>query len=394
VSESGPSTTGVDPLLPASTPIFLSAAEHSGDRHAAELIRKIAGIRPRSTFFGIAGPAMQAAGCEAVDDLTDRSAMLLGAFGLAGHCYRLLSRLGRLLSTRPPALAILVDSPALHLPMAGRIKAAGCPILYYVAPQLWAWAPWRIRRLRRRVDRLAVVLPFEEAYFRARGLDARYVGHPLIEQLRSAPPAPDAIPAFQQLGKPMIACLPGSRRHVIREVLPGQIAVARSIAGHYPEAAFLFAASNEVAADRIRPALAGAPFTYRVEVGRNGEILTAADLALCASGTATLEVAYYRVPMVVMYNASKWGYRIIGRWLIRMPHLSLVNILAGRRIVPEFMPYYTSTQPIAAEALDLLANQPRQTAMRADLEAVIRSLGTASAAQQTAEMAMQMLAGV
>jgi lipid-A-disaccharide synthase len=372
--------------------IFISAAEPSGDRHAAGVIREIRKRRPESRFVGVAGPLMQQAGCEPIDDLTGRSAMLLGAVRLAGRAYRLLKRTDRLLRDQRVGLAILVDSPALHLPMAKRVKKAGTPVLYYVAPQLWAWAPWRIRRLRRRVDRVAAILPFEEEYFRQRGVDTHFVGHPLIEQLTARTPDADMIRDLKQTGSPIVACLPGSRGHVVREVLPGQIAVARAIAACHPQAAFLFAAAHQAAALAILSALAEEQFTSRVLIDQNAEILAAAELALCASGTATLEVAYAKLPMVVMYNGSKWGYRLVGRWLIRTPHLCLVNILAGRRIVPEFMPYYTSTEPIAREAIDLLTNPQRRADMTHDLEAVIQSLGTSSAAQTTAEMAIDMLA--
>ncbi len=334
---------------------------------------------------------MQAAGCEAIDDLTSRSAMLVGAVKLAGHAWRLLGRVQEMATGERPSLAILVDSPTLHLPMARRLKAAGCPVLYYIAPQLWAWAPWRIRRVRRRVDRMAVLLPFEEKYFRDRGVDARFVGHPLVEQLSARQVDQGAVGEYRRAGHPVIACLPGSRSHVLREVLPGQIEVAREIARRFPEAVFLFAAAHDRAKEMIAAAVAGLPLRHRIVVGQNGEMLSAADLALCASGTATLEVAWYRVPMIVMYNGSKWGYRVVGRFLIRTPHLSLVNILAGRRAVPEFMPYYTSTRPIAAEALDLLTDQPRRVRMRADLEAVIRSLGQNNAAQGAAEIAVSMI---
>jgi lipid-A-disaccharide synthase len=356
-------------------------------------MRRILEICPGAVFFGVAGPRMQALGCSAIDDLTGRAAMLLRAVRLAGHCYRLVRHLRRALRADPPDLAILVDSPALHLPMARAIKSAGSPVLYYIAPQLWAWAPWRIGRVRRRVDRLAVILPFEEAYFRDRGVPAEFVGHPLVAQLDEAPCDEDAVRAFRGLGQPVVTCLPGSREHVVREVLPGQVVVARRIAERYPRAVFLFAAASESAAEMIRSGLAGESLNHRVEIGRNTECLRATGLALCASGTATLEVALHRVPMVIMYNGSKWGYRLIGRWLIRTPHLSLVNILAGRRIVPEFMPYYTSTAPIAAEALDLLANEGRREAMRAELDVVRELLGTSRAAGRTAEIAMEMLCG-
>lgn len=372
--------------------IFISAAEPSGDRHAADLIRHIRRQCPAATFFGLAGPLMRQAGCQAIDDFTDRSAMLLGAVSLAKRAWLLVRDVGRLFSQQPPDLAILVDSPALHLPMAKKIKAGtDTPILYYIAPQLWAWAPGRIRKVRRWIDRMAVILPFEEEYFRSRGVEAEYVGHPLVEQLQSAPPDSDEVARLKKQGQPVIACLPGSRRHVIEEVLPGQVEVCQTIARQFQQATFLFVAADERAREMINTKLTDTELNAHIIVNRNAECLAAADLALCASGTATLEVAWYRLPMVVMYNGSKWGYRLIGRFLIRTPHLSLANILAGRRIVPEFMPYYTSTTPIATEAIDLLSNAERYRQTQADLNAVIERLGTTSAADRTAAIALEMI---
>jgi len=334
---------------------------------------------------------MQTAGCEVVEDFTARATMLAGAVRLASHAWKLVRHVGRLAQLQRPDLAILVDSPALHLPMAKRLKSSGVPVLYYIAPQLWAWAPWRIGKTRRRVDRLATILPFEEDYFRQRNVAANFVGHPLVTQLAAEQPDAELVSQLRQLGSPTIACLPGSRGHVVQEVLPGQIEVCRAISAQHRKAGFIFAAANEAAAQRIGSALADESFRHRIELARNAEVLSAADLALVASGTATLEVAWHNVPMVVMYNGSKWGYRLVGRWLIRTPHLSLANILAGRRIVPEFMPYYTSTQPIAAEALDILARPDRQVTIKADLRAVIESLGNRNAAENTARIALEMI---
>jgi lipid-A-disaccharide synthase len=334
---------------------------------------------------------MQAAGCRSIEDFTARATMLVGAVRLAGHAWRLVRQVGQLAREERPDLAILVDSPALHLPMAKHLKAAGCPVLYYIAPQLWAWAPWRIRKVRNRVDEMAVILPFEQDYFAGRGVKADFVGHPLVTQLAAEQPSAAYVQELRQSGQPLIACLPGSRRHVVEEVLPGQIEVARTIATRYPNAAFVFTAANDAAASMIRDALAGESFRHRLEIARNAEVLSAVDLAFCASGTATLEVAWHNVPMVIMYNGSKWGYRLIGRFLINTPHLSLVNILAGRRIVPEYMPYYTSTAPIAADALNILGNPARQATMRSDLKSVIASLGTTNAAARAADIAINMI---
>lgn len=337
---------------------------------------------------------MQQAGCETVHDLTHRSAMLAASLGLAGEAARLLRRIDRLFAAGVADLFVPVDSPTFNLPLARRAKARGLPVVYFIAPQVWAWAEFRVRKVRRRTDKLMVILPFEEEYFRRHGIDATYVGHPLMESLARRAVDSSFAESLRQCGSPVIACLPGSRRHVIEEVLPGQMDVCRRIAARHPNAAFLFAAANDDAVARIgacRPSdfLGGRP--CRIEVGRNAEILAAADLVLVASGTATLEVAWHRRPMIVMYNAPRWGYQLVARWLIRTPHLSLVNILAGRELVPEFMPYYRSTEPIARAALELLENARRREEMTAGLDQLIRALGTHRVADEAAAIADRML---
>jgi lipid-A-disaccharide synthase len=351
---------------------------------------------------------MRAAGCECLFDMTARSAMLLGVVRIAGTALNLLRRIDRAFAAGIADVFVPVDSPTFNLPLARRAKARGLPVVYYIAPQVWAWAEFRIRKVRRRTDRLAVILPFEEAYFRRQGIDATFVGHPLIQSLPQRTVARGVVARLRGLGSPVVACMPGSRRHVVDEVLPGQIEVCRRIAERYPQAAFLFAAAGDERARHIEAALCpGAeslrggratrtgsvahalrPLNYRVESGHNAEMISAADLVLVASGTATLEVAYYRRPMIVMYNASKWGYRLVARWLIRTTHLSLINILAGRRLVPEFMPYYESVEPIAEEALDILANPPRQQAMVAGLDELIRELGSHQVADEAAAIVL------
>lgn len=376
--------------------VFLSALEHSADRHAAALIHAIRRQRPGTRFLGLAGPEMRKAGCQPVDDLTGRSAMLLGALGIVGHAASLLRRVDRLFAAGAADIFVPVDSPTFNLPLARRAGARGLPVVYFIAPQVWAWAEFRIRKVRRRVNRLAVILPFEEEYFRHRGIDATYVGHPLVESLSQRNTDARAVNHFRHLGRPVVTCMTGSRSHVIEEVLPGQMEIARRIAEAHPEAVFLFAAANDDLAERIGRGLQGPAgrspaFRYHVETGHNGELIQAADLVLVASGTATLEVAYYRRPMIVMYNASKWGYRLIGRRLIRTKHLSLVNILAASSLVPEFMPYYDSVEPIVRSALEILADPARQARIANGLDTLIRSLGTHPVAERTARIVLDAL---
>jgi lipid-A-disaccharide synthase len=381
--------------------VFLSALEPSADLHAAELITAIQRRCPDARFIGLGGPRMRAAGCETLCDITGRSAMLLSAVRIAGDALRLLQRVDRFFAAGGADVFVPVDSPTFNLPLARRAKARRLPVVYYIAPQVWAWAEFRLRKVRQRTDQLAVILPFEEAYFRAHRIPATFVGHPLMQSLPRRTPEAGLIDEFRGLGRPLIACLPGSRRHVVNEVLPGQIEVCRRILSRYPDAGFLFAAANDERAQDIRAAIRTAgratpgsrsapsrPLPCRIETGRNAEVILAADLVLVASGTATLEVAYYRRPMIVMYNASKWGYRLLARWLIRTPHLSLVNILAGRALVPEFMPYFESIEPIASEALDLLGDPTRRASMTAGLDALVRDLGSHRADEEAAALVL------
>jgi lipid-A-disaccharide synthase len=334
---------------------------------------------------------MRAAGCWPIDDLTRHSAMLVGAVGNAGRAARAVARINRYLERFAFDAAVLIDSPFLHLPLAQRIRARGIPVLYYVAPQLWAWGAHRIHRLRQNVDRLAVLLPFEEAYFRERGVPATFVGHPLFDRLRAERVDPEVVSRIHARGNPIVAILPGSRRHVVREVLPGQLEVARAVADRFPGTHFAVSAANPQVEPLIKAMIGRARLSASMHADCNGALLTAADLALVASGTATLEVAYRGTPMIVMYNSSAWAYRLIGRWMIATRHLSLINILAGRELVPEFMPYYRSTAPIAAAAIELLDSSDRRRKLRAALIDLITPLARPGASHRVAEMLLELL---
>lgn len=371
--------------------IFVSVAEQSADLHAANLIRAMRRIDPDQHFAGVAGPLLQAEGCEAIDDMTPHAAMLLGAVGNVRRGIDVLKKVDAFVGSRKVEAAVLVDSPTLHLPMAKRLKKRGVPVFYYVAPQVWAWAPWRIGRIRRRVTKLACILPFEEEYFRSRGVDATFVGHPLFDELRERNLDADAARRFSELSKPVVAVLPGSRRHVVEAVLPGQLEVVEQLRSRFVGLSAVVSKANE----RVGPVVEEGAKRIGVEVsfhdGPNDSLLSAADMALVASGTSTLEVAHHGVPMVVMYQANRLMYHLLGRWLIRTPYLCLVNILAQRELVPEFMPYYTSTAPIAETAATLLSNTDRAVNMRRELLELVKPLGQGDASMRAAELLMAMV---
>lgn len=372
--------------------IFISAAEPSADLHGASLIRSFRRLCPSVRFAGGAGPRMVEAGCEPLYDMTSHAAMLTGAFRIVPKALAAIRQARRFLQSQPVDLAIVIDSPTMHLPLAKHIRSSGTPLLYFIAPQMWAWGEHRVKRLRARANRLAVILPFEEEYFRNHGIQADYVGNPLFDSLATRQIDQQESQRIRTLGEPVVCIFPGSRTHVVKEVMPGQIEVASAIAERFANAHFCIGVASERVRGMVAELAAKSGLRHSLHERQNGEIITAADLALAASGTITLETAYYHLPMIVMYNASRIWYHALGRWLITTKRYCLVNILAGRDLVPEFMPFYRSTAPIRDKALELLESREKLDAMRRELASTIDPLVKTGAADNTAEIALSMIA--
>jgi len=374
--------------------IFISVAEDSADVHAAALVRAAVEHLPGCRFSGLTGPRLRALDVRTLYDLTSHAAMLSGVAGVLGHAWRALRAVKRAWESDPPNLVVLLDSPELNLKIARAAKRRGFRVLYYIAPQTWAARAYRNRQIARDVDRLACILPFEEAYFRRHLIYADYVGHPLFETLRAETPDPDVVRRLQAGGAPVVALLPGSRRHVIDTMLPLQLEVVRRLraAGRAVEPVV-----SSVAADRvplIRRHIYASGFAAQIVSGDNASLLTAADLALVASGTATLHAAYYRKPMIVMYDAGRllrWPHTLFGRFVLKTPHLSLVNILAGARVVPEFMPFIRDVVPIATVAGQLLRDETWRRVMARQLDELLRPLEGAQASATVCGIMRDML---
>ena len=334
---------------------------------------------------------MVAAGCEPVFDMSQHSAMLLGAVKAVRQAITMLRISDEHLRRYPFDAAVVIDSPTLHLPLAARAQAVGVPILYYIAPQMWAWGAYRIHKLRNRSERVAVILPFEEQFFRDQGVAATYVGHPLAERIATTMVDETVVQEIRTGGDPVLALLPGSRKHVVREVLQGQLEVAREVASVFPQATFGVSVANAQVAPVVEALLRGTRLAVRPYADHYAELIRAADLVLVASGTTALEVAFHQRPMIVMYNASRLFYHLIGRWMIRTPYLSLPNILAGRKIVPEFMPYYRSTEPISKQAIALLQSEHARQRMVEDLATITDPIRDTRASERTADLLLRMI---
>lgn len=371
--------------------IFISAAEPSADLHAASLIRAVQALRPQARFGGIAGPRMQQAGCRSIFDMTAHSSMLAGAIGHIHHGYKMLALTKRELEQNQFDAAVTIDSPILNLRVARRAKFFKLPVLYYIAPQLWAWAgPLRIRGVRSSVDRIACLLPFEEPYFRSYGVEAHYVGHPLFAALGAHPVDQDAVRRLRASGDPRLVIMPGSRKHVVAENFPNQLQVANALLSRFKDLKVLVSVANA----QIRPLLTNLSRAVQIPVefheGQNAELLVAADLALVVSGTITLEAAYHHTPMIVMYNTSRWLYQIF-RIIISTNYYSLPNILAGYELVPEFMPYYTSVGPIVERAVDLLGDPSARRHTSEQLADIVRPFVNTNAPETAAKILLDLI---
>jgi lipid-A-disaccharide synthase len=358
------------------------AGEASGDQHAAEVVAALKARDPSLRFFGMGGPKLAAQGVELIHGAHEISVMgLVEVLPKVPRIWRVMLELAREAKARRPAVALLVDVPDFNLRLAKRLKAVGIPVAWYVAPMAWAWREGRVSQLRARVDRLLCILPFEEKFFRDRGVEATYVGSPVLEQM---PPPLSPAEHRRALGledRPTLALLPGSRGSELTRLLPTLVEVARSEQRKRPELQVVVPIASGLAKEKVTAPFAG--LTVRFVDGRAPEAVGASDVAVVASGTATLEAALMRRPMVVIYRLSPLTY-LMARALVRLPHFSLVNLLAGRGLVPELLQDQVTPEAIGA-ALEPLYAGPKREALLAGLDEVRATLGAPGAAARAAE---------
>jgi lipid-A-disaccharide synthase len=369
--------------------VLVVAGEISGDLHAGALVEELRTRTADLDIWGVGGDRLRAAGVDLLYDV--RQTAVMGFVEVLRHLAFFRAMFRRVLDEadrRRPELAILVDYPGFNLRLAAALKARGIRVVYYVCPQVWAWHRSRIPMMARRVDRLAVIFPFEVETFRGTDLRVDYVGHPLVAETDAARHAPPADLPWR--GTPRVALLPGSRRQELRRILPALAGAAGEIARRRPDASFLLAAPTKTVAGLAREILHGAPPTAPIEIvtGRTREILRQADAAWVASGTATMEACLMRCPQVVVYKTSPISYRL-GRALIRVPHIGMVNLVAGRGICPELIQDAATAGWLAAALDPLLDDTPERAAMLAGYGDVRATLGDANAAARTADIVME-----
>ncbi|MCC6706829.1 MAG: lipid-A-disaccharide synthase [Gammaproteobacteria bacterium] len=368
------------------------AGEASGDALGGALMHAVRARTPDARFIGMAGPAMLAAGCQPLAHIDELSVMgLVEVLRAYPRLRRLRENLGsRLLEARPDVF-VGIDVPDFNLGLERRMKCAGIGVVHYVCPQAWAWRPGRARHLGVAVDRLLALLPFEPAFFAKHGVDCRFVGHPLADAL---PLDPDRAAARAALGvasgAPLLALLPGSRSQEIERLAPVFAAGAAALVAARGKCRVAACAAHAGQLERLRAAVRAAAPALEVEYlhGRARELLSAADVALVASGTATLEAMLCRAPMVVGYRLAPLSYHIIRR-MISIQRIALPNILADEALVPELIQDALTPQAISAalgQWLDDDARRARYVARARQLHESLRVGAAARAADEVLQM--------
>ena len=366
--------------------VVIVTGEASGDALAAGLIRELSKHLPQAVFEGIAGPKMQALGCRSVYPMERLSVMgLVETFGRYPELIPLRWRLARQYRQQPPAIFIGVDAPEFNLDLEVKLHAAGIPTVHYVSPSLWAWRQYRIKKVRKAVDRMLVLFPFEKDFYAARGVDAVFVGHPAADHVQ----AEDRLAARMRLQLPanatVVALLPGSRITELNYLAETMVQAGHWLSGRIRNPRFVVPLINATLRARFEQALDGKvnPDLFHLLDGDAHSAISASDAVLVASGTATLETLLLNRPMVITYKGHTLSWEIISR-MLHVDHVGLPNLLAGRRLAPELLQYQARPEALGAEILALLESpqaRQRQTDAYIEIARDLRSNADQNAAR-------------
>ena len=372
--------------------ILLVAGEVSGDLHGSHLVEAIQRIEPEVQFFGVGGEGLKRRGMKLLYPAHSLSVVgLTEVFIKLRSILEALRRLKKSLDQERPDLVILIDFPDFNLRLAKIAHQRGIPILYYISPQVWAWRPKRIKVIARLVKKMIVLFPFEVPLYEAAGVDVEWVGHPLLDIVR--PTLPKEV-AFQQFGldpkRRTIGLLPGSRMHEVERLLPSLLASAHLLQKEIPNLQFVIPLAPGIPKTILSSWMRNISVPVKVVEGFAYDVMNLSELLITASGTATLEGAILGKPMIIIYRVSLPSYWI-GRALIRVDHIGLVNLVAGKEIAPELIQKDVHPQRIADEALRILRDPILIRKMTESMGEVCQKLGEPGAAQRAARIVTSLL---
>ena len=390
--------------------IFFSVGEPSGDLHGANLVRELQRRRPDCECVGYGGPRMAAAGCALHEDLTKLAVMWLLHALLNIHKFWILaSRADRYFRHHRPDAVVLIDYPGFNWWIARRAKAHGIPVFYYGVPQLWAWAGWRVRKMRRFVDHVLCKLPFEPAWYGERGCNATFVGHPYFDQLRAEQLDATFIDRLRAGNGPLVAILPGSRTQEVKSNLAYFLKAAQIVHERVPSARFAVASFKASQAELARNALAGSKLPVEIHVGRTAEIIRASDCAMAVSGSVSLELLYHTTPTVILYYISRFAF-FLQTFFRKVRYITLVNLLTATDLFPKrvatydphnpedahvLMPEYLTCQDksrqVAGHVIEWLTEPAQRAARVAQLAELKERVGHGGASRRAADYMLQVL---
>ena len=373
------------------TRIMIIAGEISGDMHASTLIRAIKESNPDIEWFGIGGPLMRQLGVDTKHDVNEMAvigfAEIIKRYGFFKQAFNEMLALAE--EKRPDAV-VLVDYPGFNLRLATKLHARGIKVIYYICPQVWAWHRERIPKMAKIIDHLITIFPFEAQHFDGTGLKVTYAGHPLVDEAKIAQNLPAIELPWKK--KKRIALLPGSRTQEIERLLPNMLTAAAIIEKQDPETCFIIATPSDKEIPLVQDIIKNtpSPANFSAVSTKTREVLRQADAAIVASGTATIETALMRCPMVVIYKVNPITY-FLGKILIKIDNIGMVNIVAEHEICPELIQSAANPPAIAKAILPLIDDTPQRQQMLTELDKVITIMGKGGTAKHAAQIVLQEL---
>jgi lipid-A-disaccharide synthase len=366
--------------------VFISAGEPSGDLHGATLIRELKKLEPNIRLTGFGGDRMAAAGCQLLYPLTKHSVMwVLQVVKQIFTFLDLLKKAQDFFRAERPDVVVVIDYPGFHWKLAARAKAEGIPVIYFVPPQIWAWARWRVKKMRRLFTHVLSALPFEHEWLTKRGVPSTYIGHPYFDELASQQLDDRFLGSERARPGVVIGVLPGSRNQEVIRNIPEMLRAARRIHAARPDTRFLVAAFNDHQAEMARAAIAPWQMPADVHVGHTPEIIALAECCIAVSGSVSLEMMYRRTPAVVVYRMRRFDLKM-GKLLVKVPYITLVNLLANEEVYPEFPTDRDPSTAVAARVLELLNDPARREAVTRKLDTLCNEVAKPGACAAAARL--------
>ncbi len=373
--------------------VMIIAGEASGDLHAAKLVTQAKKIRPEVEFFGIGGEHMRQAGVNTYVDSKDMA--VVGLVEILSHrkvIFGALNKMRELITASPPDLLLLVDYPEFNLRLAEHAKKHNVKVLFYISPQVWAWRQYRVKKIKRLVDKMAVVFPFEEAFYLKHHVPVEFVGHPLVDEVKPSADKASLIGSFQlNKNKSIIGLFPGSRKSEVKRLLSIMLDSARLLKQSNPDIQFIMPLAHTLSLQDIQPWLDQYPdLDINVITQRQYDVMAVCDLILTVSGTVTLEIALVGTPLVIINKVATLTYLLVNR-MLKIQHIGLCNIVADKRIASELIQYDATPQKIFETLSDLLSNPDKLQTMREELGQIEALLGAGGGIENIANLTLRML---